>query len=104
VIKLVEVKNNGTCLNKFVVVAEDKPSIVVGIPAYNKEKTIAKVVLESQRFADKVVVCDDGSSDMTAEIAERLGADLHSHNPLHNSETDAENKKISEVQGEHAGD
>ena len=38
-IKLVEVKNNGTCLNKVVVLAEDKPSIIVGIPAYNEEKT-----------------------------------------------------------------
>jgi len=38
-IKLVEVKNKRTDLNKFVVLAEDKPSIVVGIPAYNEEKT-----------------------------------------------------------------
>ena len=76
---MVEVKNNRTVLNKVVVVAEDKPSIVVGIPAYNEKKTIAKVVLESQRFANKVVVCDDGSGDMTAEIAERLGADVAKH-------------------------
>jgi len=39
VIKLLEVKNNGTGLNKVVVLAGDKPSIVVGIPAYNQEKT-----------------------------------------------------------------
>jgi glycosyltransferase involved in cell wall biosynthesis len=56
-----------------------KPLILVGIPAYNEEKTIAKVVLESQRFADKVVVCDDGSSDLTGAIAERLGADVVWH-------------------------
>lgn len=30
-------------------------------------------------FADKVVVCDDGSTDMTGEIAERLGAEVIRH-------------------------
>jgi len=79
VIKLVEVKNNRTVLNKFVVVAEDKPSIVVGIPAYNEEKTIAKVVLQAKKYTDKVVVCDDGSSDLTGEIAEHMGADVVRH-------------------------
>jgi glycosyltransferase involved in cell wall biosynthesis len=48
--------------------------IVAGIPAYNEEKTIAKVVLLAQRYVDVVVVCDDGSNDLTAEIAQRLGA------------------------------
>jgi len=48
--------------------------IVVGIPAFNEEKTIARVVLEAQKHAHVVVVCDDGSIDMTGEIAERLGA------------------------------
>ena len=56
-----------------------KPFVVAGIPAYNEEKTIAKVVLQAQRFVDKVVVCDDGSSDLTADIAERVGADLVRH-------------------------
>jgi glycosyltransferase involved in cell wall biosynthesis len=56
-----------------------KPFVVVGIPAFNEERTIAKVILESQRSADKVVVCDDGSADLTSEIAERLGADVVKH-------------------------
>jgi glycosyltransferase involved in cell wall biosynthesis len=56
-----------------------RPLVVVGIPAFNVEKTIARVVLEAQRHADVVVVCDDGSKDMTAEIAERLGADVVKH-------------------------
>jgi glycosyltransferase involved in cell wall biosynthesis len=56
--------------------------LVVGIPAYNEEKTIARVVLEAQKHADIVVVCDDGSADLTGEIAERLGATVirHEHN------------------------
>lgn len=60
-------------------IAEPKRFVLVGIPAYNEEKTIAKVVLDALKHADKVVVCDDGSSDMTAEIAERLGAEVIRH-------------------------
>lgn len=56
-----------------------RPFVIVGIPAFNEEKTIAKVVLRAQRFADKVIVCDDGSTDMTGEIAERLGAEVVRH-------------------------
>jgi len=53
--------------------------IVAGIPAYNEEKTIAGVVLKTQRHVDLVIVCDDGSTDMTAEIAERVGAKVVRH-------------------------
>lgn len=76
---MVEVQNNRTVLNKVVVVAENKPSIVVGIPACNEEQTIAKVVLQAKKYAGKVVVCDDGSTDLTGEIAEHMGADVIKH-------------------------
>lgn len=56
-----------------------KPFVVVGVPAFNEERTIARVVLEAQKYADKVVVCDDGSTDLTGAIAERLGADVVRH-------------------------
>jgi len=62
-----------------VVTAKDKRLIVVGIPAFNEERTIARVVIGAQRYADVVVVCDDGSSDLTGEIAERLGAEVVRH-------------------------
>jgi len=55
------------------------PLVVVGIPAFNEEKTIARVVLGAQKHAHIVVVCDDGSSDLTAEIAGRLGAVVVRH-------------------------
>ncbi|MBS7612402.1 glycosyltransferase family 2 protein [Candidatus Bathyarchaeota archaeon] len=58
---------------------DEKPFIVACIPAYNEEKTIAKVVLQAMKYASKVVVCDDGSRDMTGEIAERLGAVIIRH-------------------------
>ena len=56
-----------------------KPRIVAGIPAYNEEKYIAKVVLKAMRHVDEVIVVDDGSTDMTAEIAEKLGATVVRH-------------------------
>ncbi|MGD0977554.1 MAG: glycosyltransferase family 2 protein [Candidatus Bathyarchaeia archaeon] len=56
-----------------------KHFIVVGIPAFNEEKTIAKVVLKAQKHADKVVVCDDGSTDLTADIARRMDAEVIRH-------------------------
>ena len=56
-----------------------KPYIIAGIPAYDEEKTIAKVVLKARKHVDKVIVCDDGSMDMTAEIAEALGAEVVRH-------------------------
>ena len=56
-----------------------QPFVVVGIPAFNEEKSIAAVVIEAQKFAHKVIVCDDGSTDLTAEIADHLGADVIKH-------------------------
>jgi glycosyltransferase involved in cell wall biosynthesis len=56
-----------------------KPFVVVGMPAFNEEHTIARVILGAQKFAGKVVVCDDGSTDYTAEIAKHLGADVIRH-------------------------
>ena len=53
--------------------------IVAAVPAFNEEATIARVVIGSSKHVDKVVVCDDGSSDMTGEIAERLGAEVVRH-------------------------
>jgi glycosyltransferase involved in cell wall biosynthesis len=52
---------------------------VAVIPAYNDESSIAKVILQTKRYVDRVIVCDDGSTDMTAEIAEHLGADVVRH-------------------------
>jgi len=53
--------------------------IVAGIPADNEEKTIAKVILLAQRHVDVVIVCDDGSQDLTADIAQRLSAIVIRH-------------------------
>ena len=36
-----------------------KPYIIACIPAYNEEKTIAKVVLKARKYIDKVIVYND---------------------------------------------
>jgi glycosyltransferase involved in cell wall biosynthesis len=53
--------------------------VVACIPAFNEEEHIARVVIGAQQRANQVIVCDDGSDDMTGEIAERLGAIVIRH-------------------------
>jgi len=49
------------------------------IPAFNEEKTIAKIIIRAKGQVDMVVVVDDGSQDDTAQIAEALGAVVIRH-------------------------
>ena len=53
--------------------------VVVGIPAYNEEKNIAKIIVNLKKIADRIIVCDDGSTDSTSEIAESLGVIVIKH-------------------------
>ena len=53
--------------------------ITIGIPAYNEEKNIAKIIVQLKKVADQILVCDDGSTDSTSEIAESLGAIIIKH-------------------------
>lgn len=52
---------------------------LVCIPAYNEEKVIGDMVKHSKLYADKVIICDDGSTDNTAKIARESGAQVISH-------------------------
>jgi len=54
-------------------------SILVCIPAFNEEHFIGKVVKNCLKYADQVVVCDDGSVDNTYEIADAAGANVIRH-------------------------
>ena len=53
--------------------------ITVGIPAYNEEKNIASVISKLKKHADTIIVCDDGSDDLTGEISQQLGAIVIKH-------------------------
>ena len=53
--------------------------IVIGIPAFNEEKTIASIILKLKKISDSVIVCNDGSFDLTGSIAEKMGAIVINH-------------------------
>jgi glycosyltransferase involved in cell wall biosynthesis len=54
-------------------------NITVILPAFNEEVSIGSVVLLTRYYADSVIVVDDGSSDRTAEIARKAGAEVIVH-------------------------
>ena len=51
----------------------------IGIPAFNEEKNIAKMIVKLKKISDEIIVCNDGSSDLTGEIAEKMGAIVINH-------------------------
>ena len=53
--------------------------IIVGIPAFNEEKNIAAIIAKLADIADSLIVCNDGSSDLTSDIAEKMGAFVINH-------------------------
>jgi glycosyltransferase involved in cell wall biosynthesis len=53
--------------------------LIAIIPAYNEERFIGSVVLKAKKFVDTVMVIDDGSADLTAEIARAAGAIVVRH-------------------------
>ena len=53
--------------------------IAIGIPAYNEEKNIGVIITKLKKISDTIIVCDDGSTDLTAEISRELGAEVITH-------------------------
>ena len=53
--------------------------IIACLPAYNEEEKIVDSVKKSLEFVDKVIVCDDCSTDKTKELAEKAGAIVIQH-------------------------
>lgn len=60
----------------------DRGRILVIMPVYNEERFVGSAVIQARRYADAVIVVDDGSQDGTAEIAQTAGAIVvqHEHN------------------------
>ena len=53
--------------------------LIIGIPAFNEEKNIASIITKLMGITDTIIVCNDGSSDLTSEIAEKMGAVVINH-------------------------
>jgi glycosyltransferase involved in cell wall biosynthesis len=53
---------------------EHSSKILVCVPAFNEAKTISDIVNKCKKYADEVLVYDDGSTDDTQQIAESAGA------------------------------
>jgi hypothetical protein len=56
------------------------PRVVITMPAYNAETTLAKTVAEiPDGVADRLILVDDASPDNTVELARELGIEVHVH-------------------------
>ena len=53
--------------------------IIIGLPTYNEEENIAAIIIKLKKTYDGIIVCDDGSSDLTGEIAKKMGVDVITH-------------------------
>jgi glycosyltransferase involved in cell wall biosynthesis len=53
--------------------------VVAVLPAYNAEKTLRQTVQEIPATVDNCILVDDHSTDSTAELAQRLGLQVHVH-------------------------
>lgn len=51
-------------------------NVTVVLSAYNEETSIGSIVLLTRLYTDRVIVVDDASSDQTAEIAKKAGAEV----------------------------
>ena len=53
--------------------------LTIGIPAYNEESNIARIIIKLKEITNSIIVCDDGSTDLTAKIVNDLGVTCISH-------------------------
>jgi len=53
--------------------------IAIGLPAFNEGKNIASIITQLKKKYTLIIVCDDGSSDLTAEIAEEMNVVVIKH-------------------------
>lgn len=54
-------------------------NVLVCIPAFNEESYIASVIVQTKNITDNIIVCDDGSNDLTSEIVNAMGVKVIKH-------------------------
>jgi dolichol-phosphate mannosyltransferase len=55
------------------------PRVLVGIPVYNEQRYVTRVLAEVSRYADHVLVIDDGSTDLTPSLLARQRVEVIRH-------------------------
>ena len=60
-------------------VSKASKNITAILSAYNEEMSIGSIILLTRLYTDRVIVVDDASSDRTAEIAKKAGAEVVIH-------------------------
>lgn len=55
------------------------PRILVGIPVYNEERYVSRVLAEVRRYATDILVIDDGSSDQTPMLLAQQPVEVIRH-------------------------
>ena len=53
--------------------------IIIGIPAFNEEKNIGSIISKLNDLSDEIIVCNDGSTDLTSNIARKMGVVVIDH-------------------------
>ncbi len=53
--------------------------VLIGVPCHDSELTIAKTIVRLQPLGADIIVCDDGSSDTTEDIARKMGCRVIKH-------------------------
>ena len=51
----------------------------MGIPAFNEEKNIAAIITKLADITDTIIVCNDGSSDLTSKKKKKMGVFVINH-------------------------
>ncbi len=64
--------------NYFIIMYQGKKIIVV-LPAYNAAATLERTVADLPSVVDEIILVDDGSSDDTINLAQRLGLFVFAH-------------------------
>jgi len=56
-----------------------KKKVIAIIPALNEEKTIERILVQTQKYVDEIILVNDASIDNTAQIAHKMNAVVLSH-------------------------